>query len=233
MGVVDGRGRATRLSILCRGGDPPIQNRPSSVCLRAACAHHDGRNAFQLHIPVPTVFIYIYTRAIHLFSFSPLSLSLSVCVYLRVEIRVRIYAHIYAYIRVYGWEDGVGGGQRVERDGNASDEIRGTRVPRVTRGQLDSRPFKRDYVQRRPSLLAPPSLSFYLWVFSFFARARGEEKGVFFDFRRISMDGFWSRFIVQLFLMVFLFFGGQGIMFFRLIYLKRYRSFLVKIFLCR
>lgn len=52
-----------------------------------------------------------------------------------------------------------------ERDGNASDEIRGTRVPRVTQGQLDSRPFKRDYVQRPSSLVLSLSLSLFLSFF--------------------------------------------------------------------
>lgn len=78
----------------------------------------------------------------------------------------------------------------MERDGNASDEIRGTRVPRVTQGQLDSRPFKRDYVQRPSSLVLSLSLALSL---SFFARAK--EKGVFSIF-----EGFFCRLISLLLL---------------------------------
>lgn len=198
---------ATRLSILCRGGDPPIQNRPSSVCLRAACAHHDGRAAFQFHIPYPPC-LYTYTRAIHLSSFSPLSLFvyISALKYTRLCIYVYIYMYVYIYGRM-AW---------VERDGNASDEIRGTRVPRVTQGQLDSRPFKRDYVQR-PSSLAP-SLS--ISGFSLFSRARGEQRSVF-----PILPGFrWMDSVLFLLLraVVFdgIFFFGKGVMvvFFKYIY---------------
>ena len=69
-----------------------------------------------------------------------------------------------------------------ERDGNASDEIRGTRVPRVTQGQLDSRPFKRDYVQRPSSLVLSLSLSRY-FLFSLFLRACRKRR-VFFRFSK-------------------------------------------------
>lgn len=106
----------------------------------------------------------------------------------------------------------------MERDGNASDEIRGTRVPRVTQGQLDSRPFKRDYVQR-PSSLAP-SLS--ISGFSLFSRARGEQRSVF-----PILPGFrWMDSVLFLLLRavvfdgIFFFWKGGNGRFFK-IYLKK------------
>lgn len=68
-----------------------------------------------------------------------------------------------------------------ERDGNASDEIRGTRVPRVTQGQLDSRPFKRDYVQRPSSLVLSLSLSLSRYLYLFL---HAQKRKVFFRFSK-------------------------------------------------
>lgn len=165
MGVVEGRGsNAIEYPLPWRRSTDPEQ---AILCL-PSCRVRAPRRTSRVSVPysVPAVFIYIYARD------SPFLVlpSLSLCVYLRVEIHALcIYVYVYIYVYIDGrmaW---------VERDGNASDEIRGTRVPRVTQGQLDSRPFKRDYVQR-PSSLAP-SLS--ISGFSLFSRARGEQRSVF------------------------------------------------------
>lgn len=98
MGVVE----ATRLSILCRSTDP---EQAVLVCVRAP------RRTFHFHFPLRACLYTIHTRD------SPFLFLPSLCVYTRVYIR--------AFARVYGR----GGMARVvERDGNASDEIRGTRV---------------------------------------------------------------------------------------------------------
>lgn len=130
------------------------------LCLpRARTTTVEPRFTVPYTFPVYThrrVYIYIHINARDS-PFLSLSLSAFVCVYLRVE----IYA-CYIYACINGRMAWVEGG---ERDGNASDEIRGTRVPRVTQGQLDSRPFKRDYVQRPSSLVLSLSLSLFLSFF--------------------------------------------------------------------